>query len=306
MVEENVEAEVAKLDERYGRLRIVQPRQERAVAESLRRLGQLTAVVANKQGEAIVLVDGFKRLRAARELGVPTLRVRVVELAVPAAIAAMASLNGANRPLLDLEEAMIVKALCREHGLNQVEVAKLLGRDKSWVCRRLALVERLSSEVLDDMRVGLVPLTVAREIARLPRGNQAAVATAVHRHELTTREAVALVGLFERAGSPGQQRALLEAPRKTLEAQARPAPPPPYDPRLSPETNKLRQRLVVTLTTVTEMLGRVEQARPARWTEVERALIEPVVTQLESGCTLLIAALGAVVTTKEGSNANAA
>src|SRR5436190_19548978 len=141
MDDEQIEVSIAELDERHRRLRIVQPRQDRAVTESLRRLGQLTAVVASKQDQTIVLIDGFKRLRASRELELPTLRVRIVELTIPAALAAMASLNGANRPLLDLEEAMIVKALCREHGLTQVEVAKLLGRDKSWVCRRLSLVE---------------------------------------------------------------------------------------------------------------------------------------------------------------------
>jgi hypothetical protein len=33
--------------------------------------------------------------------------------------------------------------LIREDGLSQAEVAELLGHHKSWVCRRLALLERL-------------------------------------------------------------------------------------------------------------------------------------------------------------------
>ncbi len=63
----------------------------------------------------------------------------------------------------------MVRGLCREMKLTQVQVAELLGRHKSWVCRRLALAERLAEPVQDDMRLGLVNATVARELARLPR-----------------------------------------------------------------------------------------------------------------------------------------
>ena len=63
----------------------------------------------------------------------------------------------------------------REDGMSQVEVAELLGRHKSWVCRRLALIERLGSKAKDDLRVGLLTPTAARQIVRLPEGNQAEV-----------------------------------------------------------------------------------------------------------------------------------
>src|SRR5216110_2888495 len=47
----------------------------------------------------------------------------------------------------ELEEAWIVQALVREDGLSQSEVAELLGRHQSWVCRRLALLEKLCADV---------------------------------------------------------------------------------------------------------------------------------------------------------------
>ena len=56
----------------------------------------------------------------------------------------------------ELEEAWIIHALVREDGMSQVEVAELLGRHKSWVCRRLALLERLGSKARDELRVGLL------------------------------------------------------------------------------------------------------------------------------------------------------
>ena len=40
--------------------------------------------------------------------------------------------------------------------MTQVEVAELLGWHKSWVCRRLALVEKLTLKAREDLRLGLL------------------------------------------------------------------------------------------------------------------------------------------------------
>jgi hypothetical protein len=50
-----------------------------------------------------------------------------------------------------------VRSLIRDDGLSQVAVAELLRRHKSWVCRRLALLERLCTEAGQDLEVGLLP-----------------------------------------------------------------------------------------------------------------------------------------------------
>ena len=79
-------------------------------------------------------------------------------------------------------------ALVREDGLSQVQVAELLERHKSWVCRRLALLERLSDECREDLRLGLLSPTMARQLTRLPAGNQAEVVAAARREHLTAAE----------------------------------------------------------------------------------------------------------------------
>jgi ParB-like chromosome segregation protein Spo0J len=56
------------LDERYRRYRLSVPEAERAMAGSLRRYGQMSPVVVCLREERAVLVDGFKRLTAARSL----------------------------------------------------------------------------------------------------------------------------------------------------------------------------------------------------------------------------------------------
>jgi hypothetical protein len=76
-----------------------------------------------------------------------TLLVRLVELDEPRAKAVIYGLNQTGRRPYELEEAWLVQALVREDGLSQSAVAELLGRHKSWVCRRLALLEKLDENV---------------------------------------------------------------------------------------------------------------------------------------------------------------
>src|ERR1700675_1085405 len=163
------------LGERYRRYRLADGHGEQAMAQSLGRWGQLTPVAVCLRGEHWEVVDGFKRLAAARLLNWPTLLTRRLEADDERTV--KAALYGLNlgQHLQELEEAWLVQALVGEDGLSQVEVAELLGRHKSWVCRRLALLEKLSSDVRSDLEVGLVPPSLARQLVRLPVGNQADV-----------------------------------------------------------------------------------------------------------------------------------
>ena len=87
-------------------------------------------------------------------------------------------------------------ALVREDGLSQVEVAELVGRHKSWVCRRLALIEQLAKGPSDELRLGLLTPTFARQLTRLPRGNQAAALQTTRESSLTCRELAGVVDLL--------------------------------------------------------------------------------------------------------------
>lgn len=170
---ELVEIGLDEIGEHFGRYRLHTPEAERAMARSLRRYGQIAPVVVSWRQERYELVDGFKRLAASRSLlEWPRLWARVMEADDKAAKAAMYGLNRVGGRTSELEEAWIVYALVREDGLAQVEVAELLGRHKTWVCRRLALIEKLGEEAKEELRVGLLSPTAGRHVARLPQGNQ--------------------------------------------------------------------------------------------------------------------------------------
>lgn len=115
-----------------------------------------------------------------------------------------------------------MQSLYREDGLMQPEIGVLLGRHKSWVSRRLSLIERLSEELQKDIRLGLLSVSAGRELAKLPRGTQGAVASAVLKHRFSIREIEKLIAhLLSRP--QWEQAALLAAPWEIIEPkQSRP------------------------------------------------------------------------------------
>src|ERR1700685_2671330 len=193
---------LADLGERYRRYRLGDPEAEEAMAGSLRRWGQLAPVVAYVRDGQFELIDGFKRLTAARQIReLASLSVRVLEVDERTAKAAILGLNRDQRPVRELEEAWVVQGLVRDDGMTQVEAAHLLGRHKSWVCRRLALLEKLSVAVKEDLRLGLVGPSLARQLTRLPTGNQEALLALTRPAVLTTPEVSGVIALLEGASA---------------------------------------------------------------------------------------------------------
>jgi ParB-like chromosome segregation protein Spo0J len=218
--------ELAQLGERLSPLRLRAPEALREMERSLSRHGQLVAVVCHRQDDKVELVDGYKRLIGARALGWPALRAEVHAVTGPAAKLLLWHSN-ARQALSDLEEAWLIRALYRDDRLTQPQIAQLLGRHKSWVCRRLILAEGLAESVAADVRLGLVSATAAREVGRLPRGNQEQVAQVIARRGLTTRQTTRLVDQLLAARDERARAAILaEAERTSAPSAPRPARAP--------------------------------------------------------------------------------
>jgi ParB-like chromosome segregation protein Spo0J len=265
MIESERRVAITALGERHAGLRLGGEELVGQMRASLERHGQLSAVSAYTTVEGLELIDGFKRLRAARTLEWEELQVRVVGNDAVIAVAAMAVLNEAHG-LTELEQGWLCRVLHREHRLAQHEVARLFGRHKSWVCRRLLLVEQLDDAVQAHVRLGLLVPRTAVEIGRLPRGNQLMAAEVVVRRGLTTAQAARLVQallacsdaaaraqrlaeamdapeVIARARrerrAPGLAEALLRdidaATRVSarLQARLREVPPSPWEPRVA-------------------------------------------------------------------------
>jgi ParB-like chromosome segregation protein Spo0J len=215
------EVDVSMVGEKFVELRIVKPRMVLAMERSLLKYGQLSPVVCLRADRGYEMIDGFKRLHASRLLRRPTLMARVLTMTDRAGKAAIIQLNKTGGAISDLEEAMVLRSLYRDDKLSQPEIAVLLGRHKSWVSRRISLIERVCDEVQQDIRLGLVSVSVGREVARLPRGNQKATAAAVIKHRFTARETAKLVSYI--LSRPGYEyETILQSPWETVEPRERP------------------------------------------------------------------------------------
>lgn len=198
---------VADLGEGLSRLRLADACALAAMRASLQQHGQLSPVRAFKRDGAVEIFDGFKRLRAARALGLRDLRAVVADLDAVEATVQMRELH-AGRGLTALEEAWIVRALYRDHLMTQGAIASLLRCHKSWVCRRLMLVEALDTSVQADVRLGLLAPRAAILVGALPRGNQPSASRVVIGRGLTVRQTATLVRELADAAGPGPEAVL--------------------------------------------------------------------------------------------------
>jgi ParB-like chromosome segregation protein Spo0J len=271
---------LSQLHEGYRRYRLADPLAEQAMQQSLQRWGQLAAVVVCLRAEQWQVVDGFKRLSAARLLGWPTLLMQRLPADDERTVkAAMYGLNRVGRHLHELEEAWLIHALVRDDGLTQSEAAALLGRHKSWACRRLALLEKLSPEVRADLEVGLLSPSLARQLLRLPAGNQSAVLQLTRREALAAVEVQGVVDLWLAAAGQAQQDYLLAQPREALRrAQARPLWQ--HDPRLSVAGNRAARQLSRVLEELTRWLAWLRSPGVLRLQHSDGPLLRPALEQL--------------------------
>ncbi|MFO0954722.1 MAG: ParB N-terminal domain-containing protein [Isosphaeraceae bacterium] len=269
-----------ELGDHFRRYRLRVPQAVQAMAVSLRRWGQCAPIVATLREETPQVLDGFTRWEAARQVrGMSTLLVRLIEVDDRRGKAAIYGLNQSGRRPYELEEAWIVQALVRDDGLTQAEVAELLGRHKSWVCRRLALLEKLSTEVRLDLEVGLLTPTAAREIARLPMGNQSEVLDMARHQALNRDELAGVVRLLLGAVTAEQKLFVLTRPRAAL-GQADAPEHKSWDPRLSANGNRVSRQLVVLLDCLAWVENYLECRRRTALRNADGLVLGPVFARL--------------------------
>ncbi|WP_322872198.1 ParB/RepB/Spo0J family partition protein [Streptomyces goshikiensis] len=165
------------------------------LASSLREVGLVTAItVASvdaylkerptrhgelEPGTQYVVVDGHRRLAAAREAGFSTLKVTVNdafaatdESLLEAAFVANAQREG----LTELEEAQALQKLVQHYG-SQHKVAKRLGLTQPYVSQRISLLS-LAPDLQADLVEGRRTVEHVRGLAKLSPTEQRAAADA--------------------------------------------------------------------------------------------------------------------------------
>jgi hypothetical protein len=119
----------------------------------------------------------------------------------------------------------------------------------------------------------------ARELVRLPAGNQPETLGAYRRESLSTSELRGVVDLLLAAPARPQQEYVLEKPREAL-AQANALCVPAHDPRLSREGNRLARNVAYLLDRLSRMETWLRLRGQADLTMVDRKVLEPQISRL--------------------------
>jgi len=217
-----LELDLHRVELRFARARLVEPRAVESLARSIERCGQLMPCIAvpDADGERLVLVDGYRRIAALRRLGRDTACIErwACDLA-QAIITVLCRTQG--RCFAAIEEALLLRELVHGLGLSQHELARRCGRDVSWVSRRLQLLMGLPDTLLAAVREGeLSTWAATRVLAPLARANgehAERVLSTLRATPLSTREWHLWFQHYQNANRATRER-LVTHPRLFLDA----------------------------------------------------------------------------------------
>jgi len=149
--------ERSSLDLRYEGYRVRDDAHEARLLASIAERGieQPLAGVYTPAGR--VLLDGFKRWRSAKKLGLEG--VPYVSLGEEEAMGILSLMRGAKDKALSLlEQARFIGDLLTLHDLSVAEVAEKLSRSKGWVAMRKTLLEEMSPAIQQLLFRGSFPV----------------------------------------------------------------------------------------------------------------------------------------------------
>ena len=152
---ENVE--LSSLDLRYEGHRLRDPAREARLLASIAERGIEEPLQGVDTSQGRLLLDGFKRYRAAKKLaidGVPYMSLGGEEATGILNLMRAATSKG----LGILEQARFVVDLVSIHGMNVAEVAQTLSRSKGWVSMRRRLLEEISPAIQEILFRGAFPV----------------------------------------------------------------------------------------------------------------------------------------------------
>lgn len=223
---EKLTIDLHRLELRYAHIRIKKESLFQKLAASISRHGQLEALVAvSGQDGHLILIDGYQRQAALRYLGRDTAEVYVFDVPEDKALFELLTQRG-ERHWEAIEEAGLIQELHRRFECSFSEIGKRIGRDKSYVKRRLDLLESLPEDVLKQVLSGVISTWAAsRVLVPLARANQKdalTLADSLEREPMSTRQLQSFYEHYQKANRQVRER-MLKSPGlflKTSQAMA--------------------------------------------------------------------------------------
>jgi KorB domain len=151
------EVELSTLDLRYEGYRMRNPGLEGRLLASIAQRGIEEPLEGVDAKGRSILLNGFKRYRCARKLGIG--RAPYALLGEDEALGIMNLLRASNnKSLAILEQARFIDELRKLHKMSVAEIAQELSRSKAWVSMRLGLIGEMSEKVRREIFSGRFPI----------------------------------------------------------------------------------------------------------------------------------------------------
>ncbi|MFH0916621.1 MAG: chromosome partitioning protein ParB [bacterium] len=151
------DVELSSFDLRYEDHRMKNSRLEAKLLVSIQERGVERPLEGVDIDARRILLNGFKRYRCARRLGLGI--VPYASLGSDEAMGIIAVLRASGEKKLSIiEQAQFVEDLSQQHRLTVLEIAECLSRSKSWVVMRLGLVREMEGVVREKVLCGAFPV----------------------------------------------------------------------------------------------------------------------------------------------------
>lgn len=288
-----------QLDNSLCDLRITRPGEQEKICRSLRLSGQLNPLIVRVGDDnSYQILDGFKRYHSAKDLGWDYLDVKIVDVSLAQGKIIMLSYNKSGRSLLDYDEALIVHSLKKDHALEQSAISRLTGYSRSWVCRRLALIEKLAPEVQDSLRLGVITHSQARAIVKLPRGNQVEFVRCIAENQLTSRDCQILAEKFLQASGGKEQEYILSHPAEIVKKHV--SVDEIHDSRLSRHGNRLLKSIELLLVQQNIFTGLARQHMTQALGKMEKNILWKKIEKLRKGAVVIQSIINQKIWKDEG------
>ena len=277
--------EFHQLELPFEHLRARNPERQRRLLTSLADSGQQTPIVvvaaaADRSGRYLV-IDGYKRLAALRQLGKDTVEAVVWPMSEAEALVLDRSLRLAEHETA-LEQGWLLAELERRFQYDLEELARRFDRSVSWVSRRLALVELLPEATQRQVREGKLAANLAMKYlvpaARASLEDCERMAAAFIKLRCGTREAGQLYAAW-RDGSSAIRKRILDNPELFLKTARRVESKPTLN-EAAELLRDLEMAVAIANRAARHFPRAAPQMDPAQWEEARRK-IERARGQLE-------------------------
>ena len=163
------------------------------LAESIKEFGVLEPIIVKKSIKGYEIVAGERRCKASRIAGVETIPAIIKDFSDEEMMQIALLENIQREDLSAIEEAEAYDNLVKSLGISQEELARRIGKSRSYITNMIGLL-KLPKSVKDDILDGFITMGHARSLSKLEDTEVILdLASKIKNNHLTVREVEAIV-----------------------------------------------------------------------------------------------------------------